>query len=112
MDPRIIACQVVYTNALFPPFTLANVYALAVYASRVQFFRSLLKVPFFNLSISQAPASLSTLQTPLDSDPTMLHSMFFMGDFNYNSTTYITDTGYSSEPVLNTNTTNTGAAIH
>ncbi|KAL9537424.1 hypothetical protein PS6_011742 [Mucor atramentarius] len=38
--------------------------------------------------------------------------MLFMGDFNYNSTAYITDTGYSNEPILNTNTNNSGAAIH
>lgn len=110
LDQRIIACQVVHANALFPPFTLINVYAPAQYQSRVQFFRTLLTMPLFHFTSSDTRESLSSLTTPLDSDSTSLHPMLMMmGDFNYNATSYITD--QHSNMDTETNITNNGAAL-
>ncbi|KAF1801202.1 hypothetical protein V8B55DRAFT_1299047, partial [Mucor lusitanicus] len=70
LDQRIIACQVVHANALFPPFTLINVYAPAQYQSRVQFFRTLLTMPLFHFTSSDTRESLSCLHS-------LLHNHFF-----------------------------------
>lgn len=110
LDQRIIACQVVHANALFPPFRLLNLYAPAQYSPRVQFFRDLLTLPLFNIPSSTTPESLSSLTTPLDSDPSNLSPMLMMGDFNYHATSYLTD--HSTDHGIPTNNTNTGAALH
>lgn len=110
LDQRLIVCQVAHANSLFAPFSLINVYAPAQFRPRVQFFRTLLNMPLFRFSASDNRASLSTLTTPLDSDPASTHPMLFMGDFNYHATIYITDNSVSS--IHDTNITNNGAALH
>ncbi|KAK4515528.1 uncharacterized protein ATC70_010478 [Mucor velutinosus] len=110
LDQRIIACKVVHANALFPPFTLLNVYAPAQYSPRVRFFRDLLTLPLFDIPSSTSRESLSSLSTLLDSDPSNLSPMLLMGDFNYHATSYLTDD--SDDPELDTNNITSGAAIH
>ncbi|CEP16173.1 hypothetical protein [Parasitella parasitica] len=107
---RIIACKVVHANTSFPPFTLVNIYAPATYTQRVTFLKEVMDLPLFNFSPLRPPESLSALQETLDSDPTMLYPMLFMGDFNYHATTYIVDN--SDNLTHCTTNLNTGEDIH
>ena len=49
LNDRLIVCQVSHANAIFPPFTLVNIYTPANFTARVTFFREILTMSFFNL---------------------------------------------------------------
>ncbi|KAK4520347.1 uncharacterized protein ATC70_008481 [Mucor velutinosus] len=110
LDQRIIACKVVHANALFPPFTLVNIYAPAQYLPRVRFFRDFLALPLFNIPSSTTRESLHSLSSTLDSEAANITPMLLMGDFNYHATSYLTDDSEDSE--FDPNIIHSGAELH
>lgn len=104
IDQRAISCTISHTQSLFAPTTLINIYAPASYQPRRLFFDSLLKLPQFQLETmyplipTDEPIdeqSSSDPQSPGDEYTNTFHltpPMIILGDFNYHSLSYATDT--------------------
>ncbi|KAL9558681.1 hypothetical protein PS6_001149 [Mucor atramentarius] len=110
LGDRLLVCQVSHVNALFPPITLVNLYALAAYSPRVTFFRKLLALPLFNFNHLHSRHSMNSLNQPANIDPTAITPMLILGDFNCLATAYIQDDeNYSTNLPRSTDS---GASVH
>lgn len=96
VDQRLIICQVTHQNALFPPITIANIYAPASPSPRFTFFQKLLDTPFFNFFTTSDDIN-NRLHSHIDPKT---HPILVLGDFNYHALFPFTDhTDYDQENI-------------
>lgn len=97
-DQRLIVCRITHVNAHFPLILVCNIYAPAQSRERQVFFHSILSLPIFQdtsfRSASEATYIDAHFGTESDTD-TQSHyhdtPMIILGDFNYHTATYATD---------------------